>query len=301
MRYKLKNSDEVFHYWANQVQSEGECGNVSFNGPRVFSYNRCIAMLHKKGDETLALFGTVGRNSSSTAKHQSYARSAASQFRQIVVPDCNPRSAGEHARNLQAILEEHNDRLKLAKRAKMNGPLWREMALGAAGDFNAYAVFFDHPERFSEEATAQIAVEVEREKVERLKAEKEEAKKRDAKLVEDLAAWRNGEDKGLYGLSFTALRLGYFEGGRHGGDGWIVETSKGANIPVDDAKRLWPLILRVRKGTKDYEPGMPLGVYRLTKIKSDGSIVVGCHDIGFAEVEAIAGKLGLALPELEAL
>jgi hypothetical protein len=79
-----------------------------------------------------------------------------------------------------------------------------------------------------------------------------------------------------------------------GGVGGVcVETSAGAIIPLDAALRLWPVILRVMKGDKDYEVGMALGHYRLTQIRTDGSIKVGCHDIAFDEIEGIAKQLGL--------
>ena len=51
--------------------------------------------------------------------------------------------------------------------------------------------------------------------------------------------------------------------------------------------------MRVVGGTKDYEVGMDLGGYKLTKIRRDGSIVVGCHDIPYAEIEGVAKELGL--------
>jgi hypothetical protein len=36
-----------------------------------------------------------------------------------------------------------------------------------------------------------------------------------------------------------------------------------------------------------------VGHYRLTKIRGDGSMVVGCHDIPYSEIEMIARQLGL--------
>lgn len=73
----------------------------------------------------------------------------------------------------------------------------------------------------------------------------------------------------------------------------VIETSRGAEIPVEAAKRLWPVIQRAMAGERDYEVGMDLGGYRLTKIRRDGSIVVGCHDISHSEIQRIAQQLGL--------
>ena len=83
-------------------------------------------------------------------------------------------------------------------------------------------------------------------------------------------------------------------------DGGRIETSRGAEIPEEAARRLWPFILRVMGGERDYDVGMSLGHYQLTKIRRDGSIVVGCHDIAFAEIERISVALGLAQSEVPA-
>jgi hypothetical protein len=73
-----------------------------------------------------------------------------------------------------------------------------------------------------------------------------------------------------------------------------VETSKGADIPVSHAKRLWPVIQNCKalgKGLTGRD--IRLGHYVLNEIRPDGSIVVGCHDIPYSEIELIARELGL--------
>jgi hypothetical protein len=88
-------------------------------------------------------------------------------------------------------------------------------------------------------------------------------------------------------------------------DGKSVETSKGANIPVSFARRLWNYITDIRangfpKGMEEnYGAGQRLGHYTLNRIEADGSIVVGCHQIAYVEIEGIAKQLGL-LPEVAA-
>ena len=72
-----------------------------------------------------------------------------------------------------------------------------------------------------------------------------------------------------------------------------IETTKGARIPVSEAPVLWRLITRAMKGERDYEVGQPVGVYRLTKIGRDGSLVVGCHNIPYSETSMVAHQLGL--------
>lgn len=44
MRTVLRHTNEVCHYWANQIQPEGRAGNVYFDGPRIYSYGRHFCM-----------------------------------------------------------------------------------------------------------------------------------------------------------------------------------------------------------------------------------------------------------------
>lgn len=72
-----------------------------------------------------------------------------------------------------------------------------------------------------------------------------------------------------------------------------IDTSHSAHIPTSDARRLWPVILEVKAGGIDMPFERPLGLYELRLIRADGSIVVGCHDIPWSELEGIAKQLGL--------
>lgn len=49
MRKVLKSTDEVMHYWANKVQSEGRAGNVFFEGDKVYSYGRHFVIARALG------------------------------------------------------------------------------------------------------------------------------------------------------------------------------------------------------------------------------------------------------------
>jgi hypothetical protein len=78
----------------------------------------------------------------------------------------------------------------------------------------------------------------------------------------------------------------------------VIQTSHGAEIPVADARALWPVILSVKAGERTSEDAARLvrrlGVYTLNEIRADGSIKVGCHDIAWCEIERMAVVLGLA-------
>ena len=289
MRKVLRNTGEVFHYWANEVQDCAECGNVSFDGPSLYSYARCIATIHHRNGETLVLFDTSGYGSVTTNRHISHARSASRQYASIDVPNGKPTRDKDHTDNLQAILKRIAEKERLAKRAKKSymRNMWNEYALRAMKNFDAYAAFFGLTEQYSAKAVIEMEKRVAAEAEETRKRMKEQEQRQRERLADSLAKWRAGTDENgywdLWNLPEVALRLFCDK----------VETTKGAEIPVEDALKLWPVIERCRAGERDFEPGQAVGRYRLTKIRRDGSIVVGCHDIPYSEIEMIARKLGL--------
>jgi hypothetical protein len=79
--------------------------------------------------------------------------------------------------------------------------------------------------------------------------------------------------------------------------GNLVQTSRGAEIPVRHAKILWPHLLRNRRDHTSVsgELRVRLGQFKLDSIEADGSIHVGCHHIEFDEMERIAVLLGLPM------
>jgi len=101
-------------------------------------------------------------------------------------------------------------------------------------------------------------------------------------------AWRAG--MGSIGHTTTPLL-------RLVGD--VVETSWGARVPAESARRLWRLLQRVRgdvEGTTQLATrltaeGYRVGNYPLSTIRTDGSLVIGCHDIPASEVDTIAALL----------
>lgn len=296
MRRALKDAKEVAHFWANKVQSDGYCGNMRFEGPRIYSYAECIAVMYEKLGKGTLVLRTVRDWSMTTAKHKSYVGGAWGYGRDLIdVPIFdNPSSKEDHLENLRYLLGQYTDAMKKAEKARTRGEMHREMALRATQYYDRYAEFFGLKERFDEGAAKRLEKQVKAEEAKRERQRKADEAKRAEKMKEALAEWREGGDRDLWGLPYIALRLHTHHAKELGHlPKQTVETTRGARIPLDDAKRLWPLIQRTRRGERDYDVGMPLGDYRLTKIRRDGSIVVGCHDIPYSEIEGIAKKLGL--------
>jgi len=282
MRTVLRDSAEVFHFWANQVQPQGRAGNVFFDGPYLFSYGRhfCIARILPGG--TVAF--TNRRYSVTTTRHVSEARQAA---RHLDVVTCyDPLDTAAANRRTAVEVMTADIKAALAPRIRETTREARRAAgYRAAADFNTYLAALPEHERNAPPIDLDAGAMAAAEREAAALAEAEQAR-RAALAAERVDDWRQGGPTiSLYSLP-PMLRLS--------SDGAEVETSHGARIPVEDARRLWPIIERVRSGTKDYTPGEPVGNYRLTQIKSDGSIVVGCHSIAYAEIASIAAALGLS-------
>lgn len=78
--------------------------------------------------------------------------------------------------------------------------------------------------------------------------------------------------------------------------GKTIETSHSAIVPLSVAEKLWRFVkIAIKKGEDllgDFGESARVGHYTLNEVRKDGSIKVGCHIIGFSELELIAKQLG---------
>lgn len=289
MRKILKDRHEVAHFWANKVQSEGQAGNVFFRDSTIYSYGSHFAIATHIAPGIVAF---TNRNySPSTGQHKSIVRNAIAEGVEIVYV-ANPsdgvnsnKSAAE--RSIEQLVITAS---KARRQSTRSAPLAE--AFTVATNFNRFAQVMKSRERINttklnigsiEQLKTFVADKVKRE----ARAAKALEKKRAEIVHKNRVAWRQHEIgyMPMYSSGATMLRLSK--------DNEIVQTSANAEIPVAEAIKLWPFIQRVMRGDKDYEVGMSLGNYRLTQIKQNGDIVVGCHNIPFAEIEGIAHELDL--------
>lgn len=310
------------HKWAHRVQNRsgrvaGRAGNVFYEGEKIYSYGRhfCIARLLPND---IVIYGTH-TYSSSTTSHQAAVRGAVSHLKVVYCHDPDDSACGNKVVAECHIQDTLAELPKLTKFKELKRLGARLRARSEAEKFNAYLAAlpegeskgvepFDLTEpRFNhtpeEAARYAVLVREEQERQNLREAKREErwaaARERRAinmRLAEERAKtripdWRNHVPGVYLGYGMpTLLRLSK--------DGENVETSKGADIPVSHAKRLWPLIQNCRavgKGLADRI--VRLGLYMLDEIKPDGSIIVGCHNIPYSEIELIAGQLGLLQSE----
>lgn len=295
MKKVFKTSSEVSHLWAHQTQSEARCHNTFFDGPLYFSYGRHYCLGRVFPGNRVAL--NIESNSPTTNKHRREAMYATNHMQQVHVFDPEDDTCRRRPKTQRHAAEL----LREAAIARANGR--RPMLLGQARkvveDYNTMCDWLGEPEsskldlpQLTEEETAAFQ-KAHRESLarerKREQARAEELAKRNAEAIK---AWRAGTVTFLpYGVHTMMLRLGDPDAF---GNPQAVQTSRGASIPVEDAKRLWRLI-RVVKGSGHghVQRDFALGNYSLTQIRKDGSVVVGCHDIPYKEIEGIAVQLGL--------
>lgn len=274
------NNHELIHHWAHQTKSRGLCGNVSYVGRDLFSYRACIGRILPNGAAAVSNH----HYSNTTTKHQSLARGATSHLTVFLV--AYPYSVSSSLAEAKLEIEFLTKR---AAKAKSKASQYLGEALTVANHFNGFAAACGASERVVFDPGIDLA-EL-RKKIQ--EQEKEEARKakerRAAKLIEDIqkiAAWKAGEDV-YVPREIMSLRIK---------DG-NVQTSQGASFPVGHAKKVWVLIQRaVRTGkmfVPDPEKSVHLGVYKLTKIREDGTVLAGCHTVPYSESKEIAEKLGV--------
>ncbi len=143
MRKVLRNHKEVAHYWANRSQLRGESGNMFFEGDTIYSYGRhfiIAKLVRDRHGETVALFNNDSY-STSTSKHQSYTRNAASHLKQFRVPDLDSSNTS-HKSNVMFLLQEINDGKYRFKRDR-SGSRWAvETVITNVGELVDYIDIF---------------------------------------------------------------------------------------------------------------------------------------------------------------
>jgi hypothetical protein len=71
-----------------------------------------------------------------------------------------------------------------------------------------------------------------------------------------------------------------------------IQTSWGANVPVEVAEPLWAMVQDCIVKKEESNQHVQVGYYRLEHISPDGDITVGCHKIAYSELQIIANQLG---------
>jgi len=318
---------EIPHLWAHQTQvnARNPQGNFYFKGDVIYSYRDSfpVARLVQVGRSRCVLFNSA-KYSVTTSQHQSAVRQAIPSSMQVFevpnlglsyVSTTSPISKGIHKVNLAYLVQESKSEFERAERARGMGDYSLSDSLRLKRLAEDYAKFFKVKlpkdsfkfiptgkkmvefraklveRRIALEAVRSVAHVRRQERWAKQNAEwQRQAKEREEQerleLPEKIERWRNGQYV-YFGYSTQVPVMLRIKGDE-------VETSMGAKVPVDHARRGLKLVRAVRKAGRAYERNghtVHLGNYAIDRIEPDGTLKAGCHVIGWPEIERISDDL----------
>jgi hypothetical protein len=325
MKTVVSNS-QVAHLWANQSQSHARSNSMSFKGPNLYSYSTCIAAIHETAKTGIRVYLINSRKYSPTtsSRHMPQVSNAIRGLDSVVVigvPEVFNNtvydsgmplpslSARTHSINQSYLSAQYKDYAARLMRVRSLG-YWHEESLrDKCTAAYAYARVFDLPSpqeldyardwSSAQERQNRLARDpkrVAREAAkERARAERLawDAKTREERLAEDLSKFRAGKPVSSISGFWDGDGAAYL---RVIDNGEIVQTSRGASVPVYSAIRAIGFIRAVMARGKEWKRNgeqCPVGKFQIDTIAVNGDIKAGCHFIKWPEIEAIALALGV--------
>lgn len=293
---KVFDNDQVAHVWAQHSQSEGRSsnGNFWFKDTAIYSYRTMIARLVFSPINGRAAYLVTSRKYSMTTsgKHMPAVYRAISGDC-FTVDNVQAHHEFEHAENIGHMLKEYEGLLLKLSRAKSNGEFIEAQARALHVSAIKYAEFFglEYPDFPVIKQETLDAMKERAAKDSKRKAE--ETKKRKAaqalENAERLEKWRDNVEYVYFRTSRgdkTYMRV----------NGENIETSQGANFPVDHAKKAFMRVLACRNSAMTWnsaEQGktIPLGHFKIDHVDIHGNVKAGCHFVEWDEIERIARQL----------
>ena len=304
--------EAIEHVWARNTDPDrhGKQGRKSFRGMAAYSYATVVACKYpdKKGDGGVCVIAGEGIwNSSYTMRHKrAFQEALPKSWTRIWVDDLNSSYGYADGRDLTSMpglrrahkygktcVAELAEKVKNAKSYASRAKAWKEFQhkrerVNSLGRFlkradllpTQYGLDWQAEDANLARWTAKV--------VERSRTRVRGVTK---SFEEQLVDWRARKRAKL-----TAWNPGFYL--RMSRDKKYVETSRGAVVPVGDARKLFKLCALVRLGAGHvYSSGraVSVGPYALRTIEPNGDCVVGCHTLKYEEMEA----LHLANPEPE--
>jgi hypothetical protein len=297
------STDMVAHIWAQQKQGYGRNhGNFYFEGATIYSYGSHfpIAKFVERKGKRAVLF-TTRTYGSTTSKHLRMVLNALDGLGVLILhvyrPDNDPRSS-EVKKDAEAEMKTAVDKVA---RARSHLEYAIEACHGIALRANDLSKFYGWRWRlkvppFDEAKLAKQRVSNaaagERNRVKR----EEERARWEAANAEQMVKNAVKREAWLRGEAVQYPWSGYDEGTLLRVHGDLVQTSRGAEVPVEHAKRLWPIIERVMQRGEAYQRNghsEHIGDFVVDRIEPTGDIKIGCHLIKFDQVQKIARELQL--------
>jgi hypothetical protein len=288
MKTKYSSNRELIHVWAHDSSPEimKQANSVTCHNDILYSYSTAIGQI--VNNDTV-IYNTASY-SNTTSKHQSLMRSATSHYSNRIYLnidkyDLNHLIFSQNSFNeliLNPNMAKASEYLVKASRSKKYKDHYNMEAISIFDNLRRYAILFNlecslpNIDDLTESALKADKEAKALEKIRRAERIKEQA--------EALENWRNGLDVRNH-FEITALRI----------KDDVIETSRGARIPLEHAIKFWGLIKAWHeKGTSYVKSNhsIHLGNYAVNRFEND-ILTVGCHQIPYSEIQNIANQLHL--------
>jgi hypothetical protein len=291
MRKILRSHDEVAHYWANQVQEEGEASRMFFRDKTIYSYGHRFPIA-KHYDNDLILFTARGY-SPSTGKHIGKVRYAI-PANKVILYCYNPENPKDE-QNLSSAIADIEYNLKKAIKARSRKAWYLSEA---EATYNQLLLLiktfkikgwkvpkydFSNPET----VTDVIAEKVRKEDAKRKREAKKQAKqdKLDrVEFLEDVEKWRTCEIQSAYRVKHSRF-INEADFCRINED--RVESMRSASVPLKEAI----VALKRIKAGKPVK-GMQLGHYTVISHDKE-ALKIGCHSFAQSEIDYLIKELNI--------
>lgn len=287
MKTVFTNS-QLCHVFAQQTQETGRGSNLFFEGDTMYSYGHhykaCV--IHTKKGKQLALVNS-DNYSISTAKHLGYIRSALHQKVEYVhVPFPSSLTASENVTKLEADLEEAYSRSEKVRKVTnaSDASYLIDHIKAQLKKLNTYLTFIGRKPRkldvkridgIKKHFKARFKRYQELNTPEAIALrEVKRIKDQEVKQAEAIKSFREGKNVNLM-LTHDLLRL----------DGDTVVTSRGARVPLEEAKKALNLFLNTNKLA-----GQKVGNFKVDSIIQSGDETVfkiGCHKVTLKEALSV--------------
>lgn len=301
----MANHQQVAHAWAHQTGRNCRGFNMYYEGPTIYSYGRHFPIARivrevwqnreKVADleHPVVLFNSRS-HSISTSKHQAHVYHAIPSGWEVFEVE-NP-TYWPNVTDWEAMVTRANGYIAKARLARKYGDQHLADARREIHSANRFNEVFrlGQPEVTFESLGVHIAdiqahiAAAQRAEQERLAAQE---KQRYTELAAYREAWLVGDNTYNYqrlsaedGTALLRVREG------------LLETSWGADVPLEHAVKAFRLVkLMHDEGREWHRNGHTLrvGHFQVDHINADGSMVAGCHRIGWQEIERIARQLGV--------
>jgi hypothetical protein len=281
----------VAHLWANKSQDQARNSGATlyFTGDTIYSYGSHFPIARhvksKRGSDVVLL--TLATHSTTTARHVSIVGRACDHFTTFRVHDIEAKPGKQfrgYREDLARIMEAY-------ARAKGRRPVILEEMERHVKSANDFAKSFGLKSRLEMPSNLDAMVE----ECKLVKAatdakQKRMAAKRLKAVDERMADWIAGK------FGYPPI-VPYGQPVRLRIVGDTLETSAGAEVPLDHAVRAFKLLKRWRDGGTVSSGGKTLAIhvghFHIESMDENG-IKAGCHTIEWAEIERIAALAGVA-------